>query len=220
MGCHFLRQGIFPTQGSNLSLLPCRRIRYLLSRQDPKKALSKPDSANPTKLEKGHPSAVLGGGVCTQAPTVLGFVLPSGSWYPNQSPHRPGRQLGLCYLRGGGCFSGCLPAAPPASSLHWHLFVHYLAAPITQPHFSLPFSLIFCHSLSHVVLAAASPPTHPWPWKTCQKSKERWRTGFWEDLFYSSEIKLDFPRCPGWVGPRCLIRIFRQKSWHSLFLLV
>ena len=31
VGCHFLLQGIFPTQGSNLSLLPllhCRQILY------------------------------------------------------------------------------------------------------------------------------------------------------------------------------------------------
>ena len=33
MGCHFLLQGIFPTQGSNLGLLPCRQILYHLSHQ-------------------------------------------------------------------------------------------------------------------------------------------------------------------------------------------
>ena len=31
VGCHFLLQGIFPTQGSNLGLLPCRQILYWLS---------------------------------------------------------------------------------------------------------------------------------------------------------------------------------------------
>ena len=31
MGCHFLLQGIFPTQGSNLGLLPCRQTLYCLS---------------------------------------------------------------------------------------------------------------------------------------------------------------------------------------------
>ena len=30
-GCHFLFQGIFPTQGSNLGLLSCRQILYHLS---------------------------------------------------------------------------------------------------------------------------------------------------------------------------------------------
>ena len=29
VGCHFLLQGIFPTQGSNLHLLNCRQILYL-----------------------------------------------------------------------------------------------------------------------------------------------------------------------------------------------
>ena len=33
MGCHFLLQGIFPTQGSNLGLLRCRQIVYHLSHQ-------------------------------------------------------------------------------------------------------------------------------------------------------------------------------------------
>ena len=32
-GCHFLFQGIFPTQGSNLGLLYCRQMLYHLSHQ-------------------------------------------------------------------------------------------------------------------------------------------------------------------------------------------
>ena len=33
MSCHFLLQGIFPTQGSNLALLHCRQTLYHLSHQ-------------------------------------------------------------------------------------------------------------------------------------------------------------------------------------------
>ena len=33
VGCHFLLQGIFPTQGLNLDLLHCRQILYYLSHQ-------------------------------------------------------------------------------------------------------------------------------------------------------------------------------------------
>ena len=33
VGCHFLLQGIFPTQRSNLGLLHCRQILYHLSHQ-------------------------------------------------------------------------------------------------------------------------------------------------------------------------------------------
>ena len=33
VGCHFLLQGIFPTQGSNLGLPPCRQMLYPLSHQ-------------------------------------------------------------------------------------------------------------------------------------------------------------------------------------------
>ena len=32
-GCHFLLQGIFPTQGLNPGLLHCRQTLYLLSHQ-------------------------------------------------------------------------------------------------------------------------------------------------------------------------------------------
>ena len=34
MGCHFLLQGIFLTQGSNLGLLHCRQMLYCLSHQE------------------------------------------------------------------------------------------------------------------------------------------------------------------------------------------
>ena len=34
VGCHFLLQGIFPTQGSNLSLPHCRQTLYPLSHQE------------------------------------------------------------------------------------------------------------------------------------------------------------------------------------------
>ena len=33
VGCHFLLQGIFPTQGSNLGLPHCRQTLYHLSHQ-------------------------------------------------------------------------------------------------------------------------------------------------------------------------------------------
>ena len=34
VGSHFLLQGIFPTQGSNLGLLHCRQILYQLSYEE------------------------------------------------------------------------------------------------------------------------------------------------------------------------------------------
>ena len=43
MGCHFLLQGIFPTQGSNLGLLHCRQTLYHVSHQGiPNARLLKP----------------------------------------------------------------------------------------------------------------------------------------------------------------------------------
>ena len=40
VGCHFLLQGIFPTQGSNLGLLHCRQTLYHLSHQGRPKVFS------------------------------------------------------------------------------------------------------------------------------------------------------------------------------------
>ena len=46
VGCHSLVQGIFPTQGSNPSLLCCRQILYCLSES----CLAMPDSLRPHGL--------------------------------------------------------------------------------------------------------------------------------------------------------------------------
>ena len=44
MGCHFLLQGIFPTQGSNLGLPNCRQILYHLSQEQPNSPEHSPES--------------------------------------------------------------------------------------------------------------------------------------------------------------------------------
>ena len=54
MGFHCLLQGIFPTQGSNLCLLHCRRILYCLSPQGSsarEDSLQKPDGPRKGKLK-------------------------------------------------------------------------------------------------------------------------------------------------------------------------
>ena len=66
MGCHFLLQGIIPTQGSNLGLLHCRQILYCLSHQgsltlqmNSTKSLEKlsyPDQTLPEKLQRKETS--------------------------------------------------------------------------------------------------------------------------------------------------------------------
>ena len=50
VGCHFLLQGIFPTQGSNPGLLHCRQILYCLSHQrSPKSKIQTPLELPPRK---------------------------------------------------------------------------------------------------------------------------------------------------------------------------
>ena len=55
VGCHFLLQEIFPTQGSNLCLPHCRQTLYRLSQELYKKGLNDPDNHNGmvTHLEPG-----------------------------------------------------------------------------------------------------------------------------------------------------------------------
>ena len=53
MGCHFLLQGIFPTQGSNPGLLHCRRILYHLERRDPFTASSGQNSRPSRRISRG-----------------------------------------------------------------------------------------------------------------------------------------------------------------------
>ena len=44
-GCHFLLQGVFPTQGSNLGLLYCKRILYHLSHlRNPHSSIDAPNA--------------------------------------------------------------------------------------------------------------------------------------------------------------------------------
>ena len=62
VGCHSLLQGIFPTQGSNLRLLHCRRILYNLSHQGSSIIVSvqfsrsvMSDSLQPHELQQARP---------------------------------------------------------------------------------------------------------------------------------------------------------------------
>ena len=60
MGCHFLLQGIFPTQGLNLGLQHCRQMLYHLSHQGSPKfnlILSEPDSGSSSDLLSSWPDA-------------------------------------------------------------------------------------------------------------------------------------------------------------------
>ena len=52
MSCHFLLQGIFPTQGLNLGLSHCRQILYHLSHQgSPTKVVAGNENSFDSKLE-------------------------------------------------------------------------------------------------------------------------------------------------------------------------
>ena len=51
VGCYFLLQGIFPTQGLNLGLLHCRQILYHLSHQA-KEAIKFLGPVKPEELAK------------------------------------------------------------------------------------------------------------------------------------------------------------------------
>ena len=56
VGCHFLLQGIFPTQGSNLGLLHCRQMLYPLSHQGSWKVYIYPLPFEPSSHLPPHPT--------------------------------------------------------------------------------------------------------------------------------------------------------------------
>ena len=49
-GCHFLLQGIFPTQGSNLGLPHCRQTLYHLNVQESQKKKNSKDECKTEEL--------------------------------------------------------------------------------------------------------------------------------------------------------------------------
>ena len=70
-GCHFLLQGIFPTQGSNPCLLHCRWIIYLLSHW------GRPNTASQSSEEESFflPSAFVG----SWQALACGYISPSSA---------------------------------------------------------------------------------------------------------------------------------------------
>ena len=81
VGCHFLLQGIFLTQGSNLGLI-CRQILYQLSTRE---YLLQDKSRNNVKVKLSGPEEV-----------VLGLTFPTHTRYrPQPRPHAvtPARSL-------------------------------------------------------------------------------------------------------------------------------
>ena len=52
MGCHFLLQGIFPTQGLNPGLLHCRQILYQLSCKGNPSKSQKATQSEPTNIPR------------------------------------------------------------------------------------------------------------------------------------------------------------------------
>ena len=91
VGCHFLLQGIFPTQGSNPSVLDCRQILYHLGHQGSPQMLM--HVCNFLKLfplviieyETEFPAAiewVLVGYLCTTAVCICQSQTPSHSFLP------------------------------------------------------------------------------------------------------------------------------------------
>ena len=116
MGCHFLLQGIFPTQGSNPDLLHCRQPLYRLSHQgspNPKASLTRPP---PSKLKPFRASLELSPHRAVSRP------FPGSLHSPTLSHHRACMQV----VSAGGC-------APTWTPLHSSFSSTGSAVPDPQP---------------------------------------------------------------------------------------
>ena len=111
MGCHFLLQGIFLTQGSNPGLLHCRQIRYQLSHQGRPNAklgaiqLNWMRRTRRTRGRRDQSREQAEGGrgrpvILESAPHVGAFYL----WVTASNPARPGL-IGNHYSSVSGCLT-------------------------------------------------------------------------------------------------------------------
>ena len=91
MGCHFLLQGIFPTQGSNPGLPHCRQMLYHLSHQGSPEGFSlsqelpsQPDLSKSPPLQEPHPPPWLDKScVAGLGPTALQLLPVLDSCFPS-----------------------------------------------------------------------------------------------------------------------------------------
>ena len=116
MGCHFLLQGIFPTQGSNPDLLHYRQPLYRLSHQgspNPKASLTRPP---PSRLKPFRASLELSPHGAVSRPS------PGSLHSPTLSHHRACMQV----VSAGGC-------APTWTPLHSSFSSTGSAVPDPQP---------------------------------------------------------------------------------------
>ena len=108
--CHFLVQGIFPTQGSNLGLLHCRRIPYCLSHQ-------------------GSPCFFIGRGENL-------LHRPAG-WFSSLSSWALGRNHSICRVKWGEITSGTIcPYRLYLFAIH-QLLLSFTSVCNVNDHFSL-----------------------------------------------------------------------------------
>ena len=121
MDCHFLLQGIFPTQGPNLGLLNCRQIPYLLSHQGRLMMLDVMEKPNELS---GQPNVI----ASVQRCVPLTLVLISRFFHPQSYSFRP----------------------PYVSPRPWHHLLTGLPAPVwpssPSPVCSLGAQVCLCHS--------------------------------------------------------------------------
>ena len=105
VGCHFLLQGVFLTQGSNPDLRCCKQMLYHLSHQEVGAFLKTPGSPLLMGQARG------GGGPAAQG--LAPATAPSPGLETARLPFRPqGLQPSWKGEAGGGCWTGSPGSAP------------------------------------------------------------------------------------------------------------
>ena len=118
MGCHSLREGIFPTQGLNPGLLNCRQMLYCLSPKGTPFTIGPgflPETSSPSITRPLLGTLVLGSG-STAMPS-------SGVWSPRGIRAGSHASRDLVSREHDQCMSPAGAAALIASSTEWSRFL-------------------------------------------------------------------------------------------------
>ena len=137
MGCHFLLQGIFPTQGLNPGLPHCRQTIYRLSHQG---SLKLHKNNNKQRLSTNPRAGVVVPHTPTPIPIPTGtesigratLAMGPGAWsvnhllaaifFASDSKKSPTEEV-----------AGLKPAMPPTCRPHWGLSLNYSLLPAITP---------------------------------------------------------------------------------------
>jgi len=133
VGCHFLLQGIFPTRGSNPSVLPWQAGSFPLPRGNPRQVVRRKQFE---EMEQGPPTE--------QAVPPPGFLSPFPSFFPESPSHASvsaslGEGTSRCSKLGNHPQMDKAKEVPPPPKYHlpWAFLLQEYLKPAHRKHASI-----------------------------------------------------------------------------------